>query len=106
MIAIGVAAFFIYLNNAYPDYSGHYQADCQEPSCAFELEWITSNEYWLKYQGKQTKMLRFIDPAQQTYLLNTGSIDSAGFGAGSIRFDAVELDDGHIQWQGLTYHRQ
>lgn len=106
VIAIAAAAFFTYLNHAYPDYSGRYQADCQAPACTFTLEWITSNEYWLYYQGEQGKMLRFIDPEQHTYLLNTYSMADAGFGAGSIRFEAAELDQHYVQWQGRTYRKQ
>lgn len=106
IITICAASFYFYLKATYPDYSGHYQADCQAPSCSFELDWITSNEYWLNYVGKRTKMLRFINPSNQTFLLNIGGIDGTKFGVGSIRFHAPELDQGHVQWQGRTYKKQ
>ena len=103
MIMVSVVAFFTYLSFIHPDYSGHYQADCQAPSCSFELRWITSNEYLFKYLGEEVKMMRFIDPSDKTYFLNTAAITGTSFPIASIWLHGLET--GHTQWQGRTYYK-
>ncbi|MBV7434040.1 hypothetical protein KRX19_03285 [Cardiobacteriaceae bacterium TAE3-ERU3] len=103
IIAVITVAFFTYLGFAHPDYSGRYQADCREPSCSFELYLVTSKEYLLTYLGEEVRMMRFIDPSDKTYLLNTSAITGTPFTIASIWLDGLET--GHTQWQGRTYYK-
>ena len=103
-VMISLVAFFAYFGLAYPDYSGRYQADCDEPSCSFELHGITSKEYLMKYLGEEVKMRRFVGPANKIYLLNTAAlIATPPFPIASIWL--YSLSSGHTKWQGRTYYK-